>query len=109
MNIYKNLKYDEKMELIKRIITLDSLKKYIDKIDNINIEIDIMTDYRGQLGTNNFNVYDMNLNLYYLENMASIIKTISHELAHVIFFEHSKNHSKLTNLINKLIKIHIIG
>lgn len=106
-NIYKELKHNDKINLVSRILDIECLKKYTENFSKLDLFVDIMTAYNGLISTYDFKIYELRLNLYYLDTTSKIIKTIAHEIAHMFYFDHSKNHKKITSLIKKLIKIEL--
>ncbi|MGE5438136.1 MAG: SprT-like domain-containing protein [Syntrophothermus sp.] len=101
MNLLK-VYYDYSCEILKEHLPCipemrySTAKKYYGKISRRN-------NNKYIIYLSKFNHLYKNDWLFDKEEQEEIINTVCHELAHLIFWEHGKNHTKVTKLFSKIV------
>lgn len=102
MNWYKSMNCPKLAEFAEEIINLQSIKKFVsgykfnfkyfscERFGCINISEKVITIY-----------------VWNHDNLGQLIDTIAHEIAHIMVWEHNKEHTHIKMLLKKIIKINL--
>ena len=112
---YSKIKNENQMiEMGKLILTTDGVQQML-KISKYQIRIvnyinpqkdEILKENQAICGVNNRSTktIDISVTSHINSSIAFLTETIAHEIAHIVHFNHSKEHKKFTNQIKKVIK-----